>query len=84
MFLFKSVCVRNINRLYCLLNKKNVIVIARPKESQLKLEVEFHRVPYNQTFDFVTGQFHTRLNTRGGGGRGVTPYILNGTDVALE
>ena len=28
--------------------------IARPKESQLKLEVEFHRVPYNQTFDFVT------------------------------
>ena len=33
------------------------IVIARPQESQLKLEVEFHRVPYNQTFDFVTGQF---------------------------
>ena len=24
---------------------------------QLKREVEFHRVPYNQTFDFVTGQF---------------------------
>ena len=23
----------------------------------MKLEVEFHRVPYNQTFDFVTGQF---------------------------
>ena len=22
-----------------------------------KLEVEFHRVPYNQTFDLVTGQF---------------------------
>ena len=28
-----------------------------PSESQLKLKVEFHRVPYNQTFDFVTGQF---------------------------
>ena len=32
-------------------------IIARPLESQLKLEGEFHRVPYNQTFDFVTGQF---------------------------
>ena len=31
--------------------------IARPLESQQKLEAEFHRVPYNQTFDFVTGQF---------------------------
>ena len=29
-------------------------VIARPLESQLKLKVEFQRVPYNQTFDFVT------------------------------
>ena len=27
------------------------------EESQLKLKVDFHRVPYNQTFDFVTGQF---------------------------
>ena len=33
------------------------ILVARPLESQLKLEVEFHRVPYNQTFDFVTVQF---------------------------
>ena len=31
--------------------------IARPFESQLKLKVDFHSVPYNQTFDFVTGQF---------------------------
>ena len=31
--------------------------IARHQESQMKLEVEFHRVPCNQTFDFVTGQF---------------------------
>ena len=29
--------------------------IARPQESQLKLE--FLGVPYNQTFDFITGQF---------------------------
>ena len=34
-----------------------LIEIARPYESQLKLEVEFHRVPYDQTFDFFTGQF---------------------------
>ena len=33
------------------------IMIARPYESQLKLKVDFHSVPYNQTFDFVTGQF---------------------------
>ena len=35
--------------------KSKVEAIARPKESQLKLE--FQRVPYNQTFDFVTGPF---------------------------
>ena len=32
-------------------------VIAQPLESELNLEVKFQRVPYNQTFGFVTGQF---------------------------
>ena len=42
--------------MYTLINLDTPI-ISRPLESQLKLEVEFHRVPYNQTFDFVTEQF---------------------------
>ena len=44
-----------LSEFYHLLQKQNRI--ARPEESQLKLKVDFHRVPYNQTYDFVTGQF---------------------------
>ena len=42
---------------YKLVHNATKLSNARPKESQLKLEVELDRVPYNQTFDFVTGQF---------------------------
>ena len=33
------------------------IITYRLHDPKKVLKVEFHRVPYNQTFDFVTGQF---------------------------
>ena len=49
--LFEAWSVQN----FCLLSIRVRDLLHDPKKSQLK--VEFLSVPYNQTFDFVTGQF---------------------------